>query len=81
MADRPLDLRVLRQVLRRYGVWEDTSKGKGSHTTFLRRISGSVFSYPIPTHRDPVKLPYIRGCRKRFRLTAQDGISDEEFYS
>ena len=80
MADRPLDLRILRQILRRYGAWEDPSRGKGSHTTFFRKIGGSVYSFPIPTHKDPVKLPYIRRCRKQFRLTSSDGVSDEEFY-
>jgi len=76
MADRSLKLRKLRRILRRYGVAEDPSRGKGSHTVFYR---GNV-SYPVPTESD-VKKCYVQGCRRRFQLTAEDGVSDKEFYS
>jgi len=80
MPDRPLKLHLLRAILRRYDVWEDPSRGKGSHTMFFRRVAGSVFSYPIPTHGDEVQRQYVRGCRKRFQLTEEYGVSDQEFY-
>lgn len=80
MPDRPLKLRVLRQILQRYGVWEDTGRGKGSHTMFFRRIGASVFSYPVPTHGNEVKQPYVRAIRKKFHLTADHGVPDEDFY-
>jgi hypothetical protein len=55
--------------------------GKGSHTTFLRRNENGrvVSSYPIPTKKE-VLICYVRGCRRRFGLTEEDGISDEDFY-
>jgi hypothetical protein len=82
MADRPLKLRELRKLLGKYGVTEDASLGKGSHTMFLRKINESVFSYPVPTHgRDVLPIPYVKGCRKKFKLTEKDGVTDKEFYS
>jgi len=81
MADRPLKLRELRRILAKYGVWEDTSKGKGSHTTFLRQMGGGVFSYPVPTSRNDALQCYVTGCRKKFKLREQDGITDADFYS
>jgi hypothetical protein len=79
MADRSLKLSNLRKILRRFGVSEDQSMGKGSHTTFLKKFPEGVFSYPVPTHGD-VLVCYVKGCRKKFRLRAVDGVTDEEFY-
>ncbi|MDB5333242.1 MAG: hypothetical protein JWP03_4393 [Phycisphaerales bacterium] len=38
---------ILSRAVVRYGGWEDSSRGKGSHTMFLRRVDGGVFSYPL----------------------------------
>jgi hypothetical protein len=81
MADRPLNLRDLRTTLARYDAWEDPGRGKGSHTMFFRVVNGGTYSYPIPTHDKEVHKRYVKGCRERLSLTAEDGISDEEFYS
>jgi hypothetical protein len=80
MADRSVTLHELRSILRRYGVAEDRAMGKGSHTTFLKRIEGSIVTYPVPTTRKDVLVCYVRGCRKKFRLRPHDGVSDKEFY-
>jgi hypothetical protein len=80
VADRPLKLRDLRRILKSFGVDEDPSLGKGSHTTFLLRTTDGVISYPVPTHRSDVLQCYIRGCRKAFGLTVADGVSDQDFY-
>ncbi len=80
MSDRPLKLRSLRKILSRYECWEDESRGKGSHTTFFRRIEGNVFSYPIP-HRNEVLACYVKAIRRKFKLCAEDGIMDDDFYS
>ena len=77
MADRPLKLRDLSKIVRRYGVWEEQGK---KHLKFLRNIEGSVFSYPVPRHGTDVKQCYVAGLRKHLRLTAADGVSDNEFY-
>ena len=77
-----MKLRDLRKALKRYGVWEDASRGDGSHTMFFRRIGNGVYSYPVPTHgSDLVLVCYVKGCRKKFKLTASDGVSDKAFYS
>lgn len=56
------------------------SRGKGSHTVFFREIDGAVFSYLVPTSRQDVSSVYATGIRKRFNLTARDGITDQQFY-
>jgi hypothetical protein len=80
MADRTIKLRVLRKILRRYGVVEDPSMGDGSHTTFLKKMENGIFSYPVPTHSTDVLVCYVRGLRKKFKLREEDGVSDAEFY-
>jgi hypothetical protein len=82
-VDRPLKLRDLRRILRSFGVMEDSSKGKGSHTTFyLEDDDGNtIATYPVPTTRSDVLQCYIKGCRKRFHLRPDDDVSDKEFYS
>lgn len=81
MADRPLKLKDLRRILKRYDVEEDSSRGKGSHTLFFKKFPEGVFSYPVPTSRNDILACYVKNCRKKFRLTEQDGISDTDFYA
>ena len=71
MADRPLKMKVLRRILTRYGVSEDPSMGKGSHTTFYKRIGNGVFTYPVPTDNSPVLMCYVKGCRKKWPGSSQ----------
>jgi hypothetical protein len=80
MPDRPLKLRELRAALRRFAVEEDPARGKGSHTTFFKNIDGELVSYPVPTSKKDVRQCYVSGCRRRFKLTPADGISDRDFY-
>jgi hypothetical protein len=80
MADRCIKLRRLRQILGSYGVTWDPTKGKGSHGTFEKIIDGRYYSYPVPDEKD-VLICYVRGCRKKFKLTADDGVTDDEFYN
>ena len=80
MADRPLKLHRLRQILRRYQVSEDTSRGKGSHTLFIRMLPEGKASYPVPTSKEDVASVYVRALRKKFRLTEMDGVTDYDFY-
>ncbi len=53
---------------------------KGSHTTFLRDINGSVFSFPIPTHDKDVADCYVKGVRRKLKLTSADGVTDKDFF-
>jgi hypothetical protein len=50
---------------------------------FFREIDDSTFSYPVPKEKkkDEVKDCYVRGVRKKFKLTPNDGVSDSEFFS
>jgi hypothetical protein len=78
--DRPLSLKKLRRALLAFGVQEDSSRGKGSHTYFFKTIDGGEVGYPIPTNRNPVLVCYVKGSRRKFRLTPEDGVTDNEFY-
>jgi hypothetical protein len=80
MPDHPLKLRDLRRILSRFDVQEKPERGKGSHTLFVRLVDGRVASYPIPTNKNDVPTVYVRGARKRFRPTPDDGVSDADFY-
>lgn len=74
-----IKLRDLQRILRRFGVQVDPARGKGSHLYFYRDFPEGRFGYPIPNQPD-VKAFYVKGCRQRFRLTPQDGVSDQDFY-
>ena len=76
MPDKPLKLHDLRRLSAAYGISEDKSKGKGSHTTFVLGTS----TFPVPTSKGDIKRQYVTACRRRFRLTPADGVSDEDFY-
>jgi hypothetical protein len=56
VADRALKLREVRAILRRYGVEEDPSAGKGSHTLFFKTFADGTFTYPVPTTAKDVKV-------------------------
>lgn len=79
MADRTIKLRELRRILRRHGVQEDSSRGKRSHVYFFHQFPEGKVGFPVPNETD-VKVGYVRGCRKRFRLTPADGVTDTDFY-
>jgi len=79
MADRSIKFRRLRKILKRYGVEWDPTHGKGSHGCFYKQMEGGLFTYPVPDEKDTL-ICYVRGCRKKFKLTTEDGISDREFY-
>jgi len=79
MAKR-LKLNELRKILASFGVHEDPSRGKGSHTCFFKQFPEGRFTYPLPTHDKDVKNCYVKSARKKFRLTKAHGISDSDFY-
>ena len=81
MADKRWTFKKLRKALKRYGCVEDKALGKGSHTTFCRKIENGVATYPIPTHEKEVAKCYVEGVRKRLQLTDADGVPDDEFYA
>jgi hypothetical protein len=58
--------------------WTD-ARGKGSHVLFFKDLDDGRYSYPVP-NRDDVLPAYVKGCRKKFRLLPEDGVSDDEFF-
>jgi hypothetical protein len=80
MADRTITFRRLKQILGKFGVGWDPKKGKGSHGSFCRYMDSGWASYPVPHDKD-VLLQYVRGCRKKFNLTEEHGVTDDDFYN
>ena len=83
MADNPIPYRRLRAILRHYGIVENAGRGKCSHRMFEGVIDGRVVRYPTKCHSEGDEKPAagVRAIRRAFRLTAQDGINDIDFYS
>ncbi len=79
---KPLKYRHLRKILKRYGVLEDKTRGKGSERMFVRVIDGVVVRYPTKCHNegDEKPVPVIEAIRRRFQLTEENGVSDKQFY-
>jgi hypothetical protein len=80
MGQRKLTWPEFRRILRSFGVSEDPSRGKGSHTYFFKQFPDGEFGYPVPQHGKDVPSVYVKGLRKRLRLTPDDGISDAKFF-
>lgn len=58
----------------------DSSMGSGSHACFTEKDqSGNPQKYPIPKGKEIDKV-YVKGVRRRFQLTDEFGVSDEDFY-
>ena len=79
MARRRIKLKDLRKILRNFGVTEEAGGGKGSHIKFTKEFDDGVYSYPVPDVKDVLSC-YVKGCRKKFRLTPEDGVSDDDFF-
>ncbi len=75
----PFPLKKLRKILKSFGAWEDSSRGKGGHTAFLFEVGDHTELYPIPNKREILDC-YVSGVRRKFKLTKADGISDEDFF-
>jgi len=56
-------------------------KSKKVRKVQLKKVANGVLTYPVPTKHEPVLICYVKGCRRKFKLTPADGISDKEFYS
>ena len=83
MADRPLTYRNLFRILRTYGVFEESNRGKGSERMLMRIVDGHPLRIPTRCHNEGDEKPrdVIRSIRRRLKLTEADGVTDREFYS
>lgn len=79
MPDKLTKRRDLLRALGAYGVMVDLAGGKGSHCKLVRVIGGQRVSTILPD-REEYPPSVVRQARKKFKLTADDGVSDHEFY-
>ena len=78
MPKKPrLKYREVRKILRKFGIQEQPSRGKGSHRVFFHpNFRGKPRFYPVKCHNPSQQLTIktIEKIRKAFSLT------EEEFY-
>jgi hypothetical protein len=80
---KPLKYRKLRKVLKTFGVTESKKRGKGSERMFVGIVNGRVVTYPTKCHGEGDEKPVavIEAIRRAFRLTGDNGVTDEDFYA
>jgi len=80
---KPLKYRVLRRRLKRFGIEEDASRGKGSERMFVGVVDGAIVRFPTKCHNEGDEKPVavIEAIRRRFHLTDDHGVSDQQFYN
>ena len=70
------------KLLRKHGVTEHTRRGTG-HRALRREVApGQSVQCSLFFHGDSetIGIPVIKAIRGRLRLSAQDGVSDQQFY-
>ncbi len=79
---KPLKYRDLRKRLKKYGIVEEASRGKGSERMFVGVVDGRVQRIATKCHSEGDEKPVavIESIRRRFNLTEQFGITDKDFY-
>jgi hypothetical protein len=79
---RPLKYRVLRKILKSYGIEESKQRGKGSERMFVGIVNGRKVTYPTKCHNegDEKPVPVIEAIRRAFSIDEDHGVRDEEFY-
>lgn len=79
---KPLKYRELRKRLKRYGVGEDSRRGKGSERMLRGLVDGRLVSFTTRCHNEGNEkdVRVIEVIRRMFHLTPEHGVTDEEFY-
>jgi len=75
--------RDVKRVFGEYGVTavEESARGRRRPKhPYLASRSGHKYPIPARKNSDDVQREYIEGARRRFGLTPENGVSDEEFY-
>lgn len=80
---RVFKFRDVKAMFARWGVRTIVGKSRGHRRKRHAMLVGpNGAKYPIPAHNDndDVRRTYIKVARRKFHLTSEDGISDEDFY-
>ena len=65
---------------KRYFKKYDVAVVRGKKHYLLRRVvNGVVHAYPFPVHKNKVPHVYLKGARKKLKLTPKEGVSNDEF--
>jgi len=78
MAKRRLKFHDLERILGSFGV---SVEAGAKHMKFVQVREEGRFTYPVPYTKSEVNDCYVKGCRKRFLLTEEHGVTDDDFYS
>ncbi|MFQ6044449.1 MAG: hypothetical protein ACE5PV_26655 [Candidatus Poribacteria bacterium] len=82
--DKPTRYRELLRLVRKYGIYEDRSRAKGSERLWVKEYpDGSKRSIPVTCHgaNYVISVGLIKAIRRRFSITEKDGVADKDFYS
>jgi hypothetical protein len=82
--DKPTKYRELLKLVNKYGIYEDRKRAKGSERLWVKEYpDGTKRSIPVTCHGENyvIGMGLVKAIRRRFALTEQDGILDEDFYS
>ncbi len=77
-----MKFRELRKVLERFGIYWDSSIGKGSHGAFcgISHVTRLRKVYPLSKDQQrEVSKIYLRALRKTFEVTSDHDVSDDLF--
>ena len=82
MAEKTIRYRDLLKRLKRFGVIEYCDRGKGSERLLVRVVDGRKYSTSTKCHSESDQKPkgVIGSIRRRLKLSADDGVSDYDFY-
>ena len=69
--------RNLKKYLRKFRI----ELKQGSKHPYFEDPAGNKYPQPFTKDNADVERVYVDAIRRKFRLTPEDGISDEQFYS
>ena len=76
-APKTIKFREFKRLLARY----DIDLVPGRRHLIFRAPEGVKFPVPYRKEGDDVERSYVNAARRAFRLTPEDGVSDEAFYT
>lgn len=71
-----IKLRNLKKLLGKYHI----VLKQGTKHQYFESPEGMKYPIPSMTDNDDVEKAYVNGARRRFGLTREDGVTDDEFY-
>ena len=78
-----MKFRALKKVLRSFGIDAIIAKSRGHKRKLhclLVNDKGDKFPIPASGDGDDIERSYVNAARRKFKLTPEDGVTDDDFY-